>query len=59
MTQIIGTMHTADILTISKTSLIVTKTKDGLSFIVKKRTSVLEIPAMIDELQNCARKIYK
>jgi membrane protease subunit (stomatin/prohibitin family) len=61
MTQIIGTMHTADILTISKnfSSLIVTKTKDTIaSFIVKKRTSVLEIPAMIDELSELCKERF-
>jgi len=61
MTQIIGTMHTADILIISKnfSSLIVTKTKDTIaSFIVKKRTSVLEIPAMIDELSELCKERF-
>jgi membrane protease subunit (stomatin/prohibitin family) len=61
MTQIIGTMHTADITTISKnfSSLIITKTKDTIaSFIVKKKTSVLDIPAMIDELSELCKERF-
>jgi membrane protease subunit (stomatin/prohibitin family) len=61
MTQIIGTMHTADITIISKnfSSLIITKTKDTIaSFIVKKKISVLEIPAMIDELSELCKERF-
>ena len=53
MTQIVGTLHDADLNTIYQnfSSLVITKTKDSIaSYIVKKKTSVLEIPAMIDEL---------
>ena len=61
MTQIVGTLHSSDIQTISKhfKILIITKTKDSIAgYIVKQKISVLDLPAMIDELSNvCKQRI--
>lgn len=61
MTQIIGTLHTADRDTIQQyfTSLIVTKVTDTISkYIVQHKVSVVDIPAQIDDISNnCKARI--
>ncbi|MCF7868547.1 MAG: SPFH domain-containing protein [Candidatus Cloacimonetes bacterium] len=61
MTQIVGTLHTAEIQTITKhfSTLIITKTKDTIGdYIINKKISVLDLPAKIDEISNiCKNKI--
>lgn len=63
MTQIVGTLHSSDINTISKhfKTLIITKTKDSIaSYIVKQKISVLDLPSLIDELSNvCKSRIIE
>jgi len=58
MTQIVGTLHTADIQTIQQyfTSLIITKVTDTISkYIVKQKISVIDIPAYVDELSKACK----
>ena len=58
MTQIVGTLHTADVLTIQKhfTSLIITKVTDTISkYIVQQKVSVVDIPALVDDLSKTCK----
>lgn len=58
MTQIVGTLHTADTQTIQKhfTSLIITKVTDTISkHIVQQKISVVDIPAHVDELSKICK----
>lgn len=61
MTQIVGTLHTADIQTIQQhfTSLIITKVTDTISkYIVQQKVSVVDIPAQVDEIsKTCKERI--
>jgi membrane protease subunit (stomatin/prohibitin family) len=58
MTQIVGTLHTADIQTIQQhfTSLIITKVTDTISkYIVQQKVSVVDIPAQVDEISKTCK----
>lgn len=58
MTQIVGTLHTADIQTIQEhfTSLIITKVTDTISkYIVQQKVSVVDIPAQVDEISKTCK----
>ena len=58
MTQIIGTLHTADTETIQEyfTSLIITKVTDTVSkYIIKEKVSVLDIPAHVDDVSKACK----
>lgn len=58
MTQIVGTLHTADIQTIQQhfTSLIITKVSDTISkYIVQQKVSVVDIPAQVDEISKTCK----
>ncbi|MCB0539379.1 MAG: SPFH domain-containing protein [Bacteroidetes bacterium] len=61
MTQIVGTLHTADIQTIQQhfTSLIITKVTDTISkYIVQQKVSVVDIPAHVDDIsKTCKNRI--
>ncbi|SHE39087.1 Membrane protease subunit, stomatin/prohibitin family, contains C-terminal Zn-ribbon domain [Mariniphaga anaerophila] len=61
MTQIVGTLHTADIQTIQQyfTSLIITKVTDTISkYIVQRKVSVVDIPAHVDDIsKTCKERI--
>ncbi len=61
MTQIIGTLHTADFQIIQQhfTSLIITKVTDTISkYIVQEKVSVVDIPAQTNEISNkCKARI--
>lgn len=61
MTQIVGTLHTADIQTIQQhfTSLIITKVTDTISkYIVQQKVSVVDIPAHVDDIsKTCKERI--
>jgi membrane protease subunit (stomatin/prohibitin family) len=59
MTQIVGTLHSADIQTIQQhfTSLIITKVTDTISkYIVQQKVSVVDIPAHIDDISKACRE---
>lgn len=58
MTQIVGTLHLADISTIQKyfTSLIITKVTDTISkYIVQQKVSIVDIPAHADDLSKTCK----
>lgn len=61
MTQIVGTLHTADLETVQQyfTSLIITKVTDTISkYIVQQKVSVVDIPAHIDDIsKTCKERI--
>lgn len=62
MTQIVGTLHTADIKMISNhfRSLIVSKTKDTIGqFVAKKGLSLLQLPSKIDEISSVCKNRVK
>ncbi len=63
MTQIVGTLHTADIQTIQQhfTSLITTKVTDTISkYIIQQKISVIDIPAFVDDISNkCKERIVE
>lgn len=58
MTQIVGTLHTADIQTIQQhfTSLIITKVTDIISkYIIQQKVSIVDIPAQVDEISKACK----